>query len=114
MATVTIRGSITPSAWLARGEVKTVQRTSHIDNLIRQGFVDLLAEHNDVPAAVPPAEAPVQPDTPKPPHKNASREDWAEFLSTIPDLTDHVQAHGRDQLVGIWESYEDGQYSPGE
>jgi hypothetical protein len=74
MATVTIRGSIMPSAHLARGQVVTVQRTPQIENLIRQGFVDVIEEHLDtpepvaatVPAPVPPVKVVPEP-TPEPP-----------------------------------------------
>ena len=58
MATVTIRGSISPSAWLPRGEVRTVQRTTHIDNLIRGGYVDVIAEYDDPPVETPVEAAP--------------------------------------------------------
>jgi hypothetical protein len=109
MATVTIRGSIMPSAFLPRGQEVTVQRTEQIDALIRQGFVDVIAEHDDatpegkVVSPEPPAPAS---DEPKHPAKNARREDWAEFLATTP-LADKITDQSRDQLVGLWEAYVD-------
>jgi hypothetical protein len=120
MASVTIRGSITPSAHLPRGKVVTVQRTEHIDRLIKQGFVDVLEEHPDAPegkvvSPEPPAPAPAPEPTPEPapeparvepPHKNASREHWAEYVTSL-GLDPGTLS--RDELIGMWETYEDDQ-----
>lgn len=118
MATVTIRGSITPSSRLARGEVITVQDTPQVRAFIAAGWADLIEEHDTPqgkvvspePPVAPPA-APVDPPAPDPepptvPAKTASRDAWAEFLATTP-LADHVEDRGRDELVGMWEQYED-------
>lgn len=71
---VTVRGSITPSVYLARGKEKTVVLDEHWQRLITRGHVDLV-ESYDIPAEKParrkskprtepvdpPAEQPVDP-----------------------------------------------------
>jgi hypothetical protein len=137
MASVTIRGSITPSARLPRGEQITVQDTPTVRKFIADGWADLVAEHNDeqlktalatatppgpgieVPAdgtmspeitgdgsgeALPPANENVAAPLVSP-AKNASRDVWADWLTKhsivyLPDTS-------RDQLVGLWETYQD-------
>ena len=81
MATVTIEGSIAPCGFLARGERATVQLTDDVRALISEGYVDVIAvvDDGDEPPHAPPAEA-------KPPAKNASREDWAEYLAANTDV----------------------------
>lgn len=113
MSSVTIKGSIMPCGFLARGEVTTVQLTPFVQRLIDQGFVDVVADavplsEGAVERVAPePADPPTPPEVepPKAPHKNASRDDWAEFLAPHPGgfITD---GKGRDELVSMWEAYE--------
>ena len=47
MAKLTIEGSLTPSAFLARGERRTVQHTPRIDRMVHRGFVVVVDAHDD-------------------------------------------------------------------
>lgn len=96
MATVTIEGSLSPSAELPRGERRKVQRSEHVDRLIRKGFVVVVDEDGDV---VPTPE----PTGPEAPAKNASTDAWRDFLTAQsvefdPDAT-------RDELVDAWDAH---------
>lgn len=97
MATITIEGSLTPSAFLARGERRTVQRTPRIDALVFKGFVVVVDAHGEEEE---PADAP---EPIKAPAKSASREDWAEFLAAHTDVV--TEGRTRDQLIGDYEVY---------
>lgn len=115
-STVTIEGSITPSAALGRGQRRTVRMTDRVQKLIDKGFVILVEEaaeelplHHYADAAAA-ADSPMKLDSP--PGLNASREHWARWLTAnhvaYPDgadrpdgVTDHVA--GRDELIAIWE-----------
>lgn len=104
-ATVTIEGSITPSAELARGERRTVQLTESVQRLIDGGFVVVV--ESDAPAPVTPAvvdPAGADPQTVSPPARNASREDWAEFLALAGFVT---EGRGRDELIDMWDAHQD-------
>lgn len=96
MASVTIEGSLSPAAFLARGERRTVQRTDRIDKLIRRGFVVVVDEEGEVEA--PPAPEPV-----KAPAKSASRDDWAEFLAEHTDIV--TEGLNRDALQAEYDTW---------
>ena len=100
MAKLTIEGSLTPSAFLARGERRTVQRTPRIDRMVHKGFVVVVDAHDDDEPAEP---AEVMPTPVKAPAKSASREDWAEFLAAHTDVV--TEGRTRDQLIGDYEVY---------
>ncbi|QHB37329.1 hypothetical protein I5G58_gp027 [Mycobacterium phage BirdsNest] len=96
MAKVTIEGSLSPSAYLARGERREVQRDEHVENLIRLGFVNVVDEDGDVePAPLP---EPV-----KAPSKSASRDDWAEFLAKYTDIV--TEGKNRDALQAEYDEW---------
>jgi hypothetical protein len=67
--TVTIEGTITPCAELKRFERATVTFDEHVANLVRNGFVRIVARHGDPEAElaalldeeVPEPESPAEP-----------------------------------------------------
>lgn len=93
---VTIEGSITPSVVLARGEKRTVALTDRVQRLIDRGFVTLIEHESDAPE---PEE--VNNTDPIEPKLNASRDDWAAFLTGKIEFTDE---DGRDDLVRLWQA----------
>lgn len=137
MARVTVEGSRVPCADLPTGQRKTVEYSRGVRERVRRGFYVIVdGPHDDAPAPVSepavfggdegPVEvsrfAPVEepegdapdPDSDTgevgPPARNASRDRWAEFLTTR-DI-DFTASDGRDDLVSIWdrvESLTDGQ-----
>lgn len=119
MASVTVRGSIMPCGFLARGAEATVQRTPFVDRLIAQGFLDVLVEHDDsVPAQADERTedeqyhddiAQAARDELGVPHLNASREDWAEFLATKPGIV--TEGKNRAQLIEAWRVYDPDQHT---
>lgn len=108
MAKVTLEGSNTPSTFLKRGARVTVERTALIEKYIRKGYVTVVA------AAAVPVEKEVaqiveaqreaadnERQLTGAPARNASREDWAEFLRTqeIPFWQDDT----RNTLIDRWD-----------
>jgi hypothetical protein len=113
MARVTIEGSrLSPSTFLAAGERATVQRTERVERLIARGFVVEVPEQRTATEV----EADEQADqsradlTPytleNPPKRNASREDWAEFLAAHSALGITIEGKDRDQLIAAWDDYQ--------
>ena len=102
MASVTIEGSIKPSVFLARGERRTVQRTKRVENLIRQGYVVEVADGQAQPMPEPAADDRTPHTENEPPARNASREDWAEFLAVHSDIV--TEGKGRDDLIAEWDA----------
>lgn len=127
MVAVTIRGSISPCGFLARGDEITVQLTDQVQKLIDEGYVDVVETATDTypDVAAPPDKvaeaqaattdgdadvtdeiaAPVEPDLP--PSTTANTATWIAFLNTHPDGNFITEGRTRDQLVGMWESYVD-------
>lgn len=114
MSSVTIRGSIMPCGFLPRGEERTVQRTPFVERLIEQGFVDVIAgcEIDHVVAAQAEPEAltdkivsgdPTPHTFDNPPARNASREDWAEFLAARTNIV--TEDKNRAELQAEWDEY---------
>ena len=96
MAKVTIEGSISPSAYLPRGERREVPRTDHIERLIRGGFVNVIEDDGDVvPTPLP---EPV-----KAPARNSSAETWRAFLAE--QGVEHDPDLNRDELVDAYDDY---------
>ena len=107
MSEVTIEGSILPSGFLARGERTTVHRDARVDALIAGGYVTVVEEHpgTDLPHLVSPG--PEQPTTTPytrdtPPPRNASRDDWAEFMASFGFITENLS---RDELISEWDEH---------
>ncbi|MBV9871739.1 MAG: hypothetical protein JO214_14055 [Frankiaceae bacterium] len=95
MAKITIEGSLTPSARLARGERRDVQDSDEVRKFVADGFAVVVNEETGE------VEAPPAPEPAKPPAKSASRDDWAEFLAEHTDVV--TEGRTRDQLVGDYE-----------
>lgn len=83
MAQITIEGSkVTPTTFLKPGARITVERTRYIDNLLRRGYVNLIAVHEQAdPQPVDEVPAP-EPDPFGEPPESAAKSVWAEFLTT--------------------------------
>jgi hypothetical protein len=91
MANITVEGSLTPSAFLARGERLTVQDTDDVRRKIAKGFLVVVDEETGEPEPAP------LPEPVKAPSRGASRDDWAEFLADQTDI--ETEGKGRDELV---------------
>lgn len=111
MAGVTIEGSrLSPSTFLAAGERVTVQRTKRIDDLIAAGFVVVVDERTtterEADEQAEQSRADLTPYTlDNPPKRNASREDWSEFLAAHSELGIVTEGKDRDELIAAWDAY---------
>ncbi|AXN53295.1 hypothetical protein PBI_THONKO_23 [Mycobacterium phage Thonko] len=97
MTEILIEGSLSPSAYLARGERKRVQDDEHVQRLIKGGFVNVVDEGS---GAVEPAPLP---EPVSPPARNASRDDWAEFLAEHTDIV--TEGKDRGDLIAAYDEY---------
>jgi hypothetical protein len=97
MAKVTIEGSLTPAAGLARGERRTVQDSAEVRKYVADGFAVIVNEETGE------AEAPPAPEPVKAPAKSASRDDWAEFLAEHTDVV--TEGKNRDTLQADYETW---------
>lgn len=117
---VTIEGTLTPAAGvLERGERKTVQYTDRIDRLVTGGFIRIIeflddgveqvAEATDAPVEVeevnPLGGHPLDEVIPDPPARNASRDDWAEYLAKYTDI--ETEGKDRGDLITAWDHYDE-------
>lgn len=105
VTTVTIEGTIIPSAFLPTGARVTVDRTPFIDRLIRNGFARVIEE---TPApGVPVAEALTgvvdTPAAPTRPARSASKDAWRAYLDLVgvPWNTDMR----RDDLIALADDH---------
>lgn len=110
MAEITIEGSISPAAGLARGERRTVRDSDAVRLYVAQGFAVVVNEKTGE------TEPPPAPELVDVPSKGGSREDWAEFLAEHTDVV--TEGRTRDQLVGdyeVWlETHDAPTVKPGE
>lgn len=106
MASITIEGSLSPAAGLARGERRTVQDSDEVRAYVAKGFAVIVDEETGQPEPAP------LPEPVKAPTKGASREDWAEFLAKYTDVV--TEGRTRDQLVGDYEVWLETHDAPGE
>ena len=126
MPKVTVRGSVTPCVDLPTGEIRVYELTDQVRRRIKGGFYDLVSGDLDAAADQPEpgehaeprvtvhkdfsdAEGMPLPDDVEAyqePAGNASRADWAAFLTargvTVPDDA------GRDDLREIWQQVDGG------
>ena len=103
MAKITVEGSrLSPSTFLAAGERASFQHTKRIDALISAGFI---VKVDDETGEVVETEVEgggtgqLVPDAENPPKRNASREDWAEFLAAHSALG--ITTEGKPVFVGL-------------
>lgn len=91
---VTIEGSLTPSTYLPRGVRRVVTLTPFIERLVRRGFVRILPEEPTTEEVAVAATDPA-------PARNATRDEWAEFLErqgfTVADSAT------RTELIATWD-----------
>lgn len=100
--TITIEGSILPSAWLARGERRVVRADDEMaKQLVLQGYA-VVVSTDTVPDSQEPE--PVTTEVPEPPARNASRDDWAEFLANHP-AGFVTEGQDRSGLIEQWDEY---------
>ena len=95
MAQVTIEGSVMPSAFLPRGERRTVERSDFIDKLIRRGFVTVVPAPEPVAEEVPEISGPqgVDPD-------EGESEPVAVDVESEADGGEVVGSHGHEGTTG--------------
>lgn len=112
MAKITLEGSRqTPSTYLAAGKRITVDRTPMVDKMIRKGYVRVIEEGTTVSAAqhvieiVEEQQAAVDSERQLAgtPARNASRDEWAQFLRDEGVPFDESAA--RNDLILTWDSY---------
>ncbi len=101
MAVVTIEGSsVTPSTRLAPGERRTGDENDPtIAMLVRGGFANVVDRETGEPEPAPlPEPVPV-------PARNASREDWAEFVALLDDSPTYTEGKSRDELIAAYDEW---------
>jgi len=124
MALVEIEGTTMPAAGVLRtGERRVVEYTDRIRRLVSGGFITVVrslqdpapaeqpaeaeqvddAAHEDVDEAE--AEAEVEDFDTTPPARNASRDDWAEFLALYPGGGFVTENKDRATLIGEWDAF---------
>lgn len=105
MATITIEGSLTPSSDLPRGERRTVQDTDEVRKFVARGFANVVDEDGT------PEPAPLPEPVPAP-KRNASRDDWAEWLADNTDIV--TEGKDRDALLAEYDDYLKTHDAPGD
>lgn len=105
MATITIEGSISPAAGLARGERRTVQDTPDVRAYVAKGFAVIVEDERTDIEREADEQAEIARDALGVPARNASRDDWAEFLAQHPGGF-VTEGKTRDQLIAEWDAYE--------
>lgn len=113
MAEVTIEGSLTPSTYLGRGQRARVELTGEVERKVALGYVKIVERHDDTGLTVTELEADANAEAARadltphtlanPPKRNASREDWAEFLAASTDIV--TEGKDRDTLIAEWDDY---------
>ncbi|APQ42284.1 hypothetical protein PBI_RICH_23 [Mycobacterium phage Rich] len=104
MAQITIEGSISPAAGLARGERRTVQDTPDVRAFVAKGFAVIVDERTETEREAD-EQAEFARDALGVPARNASRDDWAEFLAQHPGGF-VTEGKNRDQLIAEWDAWE--------
>jgi hypothetical protein len=94
---ITIEGSITPSSRLARGERVTVEDSAKVRKFIAGGFANVVDEETGEAEPAP------LPEVVPAPARNASREDWAEWLAIETDIV--TEGKNRDVLQAEYDEW---------
>lgn len=82
MAQVTLEGSkVLKSTFLGPGQRITVERTKYIDNLIRRGYVNVIADHEPIRESLPESVTVPETDAFGAPPESATKAVWQEFLA---------------------------------
>lgn len=119
MSKIIIEGTVTPSTLLSTGDRKTVERSAFIEKLIAKGYVKVVedAPKSTVaePVSVQQTMAEVEQVAVKAseparlerkivdtPHRNGSREEWAEFLDS--KTVAYPDGATRNELIERWDS----------
>ena len=108
---VTIEGTLTPSTYLARGQRADVELTPEVLRKVALGYVKVVKYHEltdtevEADANAEAARAELVPDPVNPPKRNASREDWAEFLAQHASGAFVTEGKDREQLIAEWDAY---------
>ncbi|QGH75273.1 hypothetical protein I5G61_gp25 [Mycobacterium phage Quesadilla] len=97
MAKITIEGSLTPAAGLARGERRTVQDSKEVRDYVRRGFAVVVDEETGEVEETP------LPEPVKAPAKSASAEKWREFLGE--QEIEHDPDANREELIEAYERH---------
>ncbi|AYD82020.1 hypothetical protein I5G60_gp25 [Mycobacterium phage Saguaro] len=98
MAKITIEGSLTPAAGLARGERREVQDSAEVREYVRRGFAVVVDEESGQPEPAP------LPEPVSPPARNASRDDWAEWLAEHTDVV--TEGKDRGELIESYDAWQ--------
>lgn len=119
MPKVTIEGTLTPSTYLARGARTTVELTDAVRRKVKRGYIKIVKVHEpeltdtereaDLQAELARNEIKLATErsqtTLLPPLRNASRDDWAEFLAQYTDHAFVTEGKNRDALITEWDRY---------
>ena len=97
MAKITIKGSLTPSARLARGERQSVEDSPEVRAFVAKGFAVVVDEETGEPEPAP------LPEVKPAPKRNASRDDWAEWLAEETDIV--TEGKDRDELIAEYDEW---------
>lgn len=111
MAEVTIKAQQSVGR-LRAGDVVTVERSGYVDGLIERGRVavvdgDTITDEGILIGDGDGDEAlPVRPDDlPEPPKRNASYDDWAEYLAQHVHIEGGTDGKTRAELLEVWDRF---------
>jgi hypothetical protein len=97
MAKITIEGSLTPAAGLARGERREVQDSKEVRRYVERGFAVIVDQETGEAEPAP------LPEPVKAPAKSASAEKWREFLGD--QGIEHDADANREELIEAYERH---------
>lgn len=108
MAEVTIKAQQSVGR-LRAGDVVTVERSDYVDGLIERGrvaVVDDTITDEGILIGDGDQSLPVRPDDlPEPPKRNASYDDWAEYLDEHVHVEGGTDGKTRAELLAIWDRF---------
>ncbi|AXQ60641.1 hypothetical protein SEA_ALI17_25 [Gordonia phage Ali17] len=108
MAEVTIKAQQSVGR-LRAGDVVTVERSDYVNGLIKRGRVAVVDDAvTDESIVVDDGDKalPVRPgDLPEPPKRNASRDDWAEYLAEHVHIEGGTEGKTRPELLEAYDRF---------